>query len=121
MKMKRKVFYAAMILMLLCMCVVRTFANPIPIPTLLMPEEWISVRINEKLDILPQNGTTLEAVVYGLYPMRNLEYEKVFILDPVPPKSYGISIALDGDLLKWTWSDKVYKTVLPEYLPNGEG
>ncbi|MBN2443218.1 MAG: hypothetical protein JXJ04_17795 [Spirochaetales bacterium] len=120
--MNKKVFYTAMIFLLLCVSVLRIFANPIPVPTLLMPEEWISVSINEKSDILPVNDNTLEAAVYGLYPMKNLEYEKVHILDPVPPKSYGISIALDGRPLKWTWSDKVYKTVLPEwqYIPQLE-
>ncbi|MBN2533668.1 MAG: hypothetical protein JXB88_12290 [Spirochaetales bacterium] len=113
--MRKRISCTAIIILLLCFCLPGIIANPIPVPTLLMPEEWISISINEKPDIVPHYANTLEASVYGLYPMRNLEYEKVFILDPVPPKSYDISIALDGNPLEWTWSDMVYKTVLPEW------
>jgi hypothetical protein len=113
--MKRKVFYTATIFMFLCLCLAGIWANPIPVPTLIMPEEWISVSINETPSVLHYDGNTLEASVYGLYPMKNLEYEKVSILDPVPPKSHDIRIALDGNPLKWMWSDSVYRTILPEW------
>ncbi|MBN1697341.1 MAG: hypothetical protein JW881_07490 [Spirochaetales bacterium] len=113
--MRKKVFYSVIVMALLCFCLLRTFGNPIPLPTLIMPEEWISVSINERDDILPGNDNSLEASVDGLYPMRNLKYEKVRILDPVPPRSYDIRITLDGNPLKWTWSDMFYGTVLPEW------
>ena len=89
------------------------FSNPIPIPTLLMPEEWINVKITGNTG--GQSDDILRAVVDGLYPMTNLEFDAVKMLDHVPPGSEKIQIAIDEKLLDWTWSTSTYPTILPEW------
>ena len=86
-----------------CVFIVR--CNPIPIPTLLMPEEYIHVEIF-------LNGGALWAKVDGRYPFFNLEYETVRMDYPLPPNAINISVKEDEESLNWTYNNKVYSTVL---------
>lgn len=97
----------------LCCFTQLLFSNPIPIPSLMMPEEWIDVLILEE----GETGTSpgLRAVVDGKYPMWNLEFKKVRMLDPVPPGSQHITVRMDEEIIPFGWSNLTYQTILPEW------
>ena len=94
-------------LALISVCTV-VHANPIPIPTLLMPEEFIDVTVRRGL-----SGP--EAAVSGRYPFQNLGHTAVTMLYPVAPGSSRIGVWMDGVPLIWQWSGKTYPTILPEW------
>jgi len=83
-------------------------ANPIPIPGLLMPEEFIDVRIVDGPD-------GLRAIVDGRYPFVNREHLEVTMLYPVAPDSTDIGVWMDNLPLAWDWSHETYPTILPEW------
>lgn len=83
-------------------------ANPIPIPTVLMPEEFIDASIREQAD-------GFLAVVDGRYPFENLGYKSLRMLYPVAPGASKISVWMDGVPLRWEWSQETYPTILPEW------
>lgn len=107
--------YYLILIVLLILSGGLVFGNPIPVPTLLMPEEWIDVMITDQD---PDSSETLvvpRAIVDGRYPMENVEHTAVRILDPVAPESENIRVTLDGNSLKWDWSTETYATILPEW------
>lgn len=84
-------------------------ANPIPYPTLLMPEEYINVTIS------PGECGILYAQVDGLYPFKNLGHKNVSMYYPVPPGAGEILVKMDGTSLDWSYSDKNYPTVIGDF------
>lgn len=87
----------------------RAGANPIPIPTLLMPEEYINATIS------PGDGGILYAQVDGLYPFKNLGHRNVSMYYPVPPGAGEISVKMDDTSLDWNYSDENYPTVIGDF------
>ncbi len=87
-------------------------ANPIPYPTLLMPEEYIDVTISRK------NGV-LWAAVDGEYPFENLDVNTVTMYYPVPPSSPAekTSVKIDDTSLSWSYCEppKMYPTVVGDF------
>jgi hypothetical protein len=84
-------------------------ANPIPFPTIIMPEEYINATIS------PGELGTARAEVDGLYPFKNMGYENVTMYYPVPPNSSEISVMMNDTSLGWRYSDKNYSTVVGEF------
>lgn len=68
--------------------------NPIPVPTLIMPEEHISARIFAE-------GGKLWAIVEGVYPFSSAGITTARMYYPVPPDAAGIKVWLDGLELHW--------------------
>jgi len=85
-------------------------ANPIPIPSLVMPEEYIDVSIYSY-------DERLWARVAGEYPFYNFgHHTAVEMYYPVPPSATGISVMMDGTLLSWTYDPQVYPTATGDWL-----
>lgn len=82
--------------------------NPIPVPSLLMPEEFIDADIGGSPD-------ALRAIVDGCYPFTNLGHQSVKMLYPVAPASTNIGVWMDGSPVNWWWSTEAYPTILPEW------
>jgi len=87
-----------------------TLANPIPVPTLIMPREYISIEI---IDF--EEG--LRVRVTGVYPFKNVDFRKVKMYFPVP---YDVDwdtvqVYVDDKLVKWRISDWKYETVIGNY------
>ncbi|MCR4404872.1 MAG: hypothetical protein NUW06_06340 [Candidatus Acetothermia bacterium] len=70
--------------------------NPIPVPTLLMPEEYIDALIFADMG-------RVRAVVEGVYPFANFGVYAATMYYPVPPDATGISVWLDGAELEWRY------------------
>jgi len=83
-------------------------ANPIPVPTIIMPQEFINATIYEK-----DGGYIAE--VHGEYPFRNVGYSEVSMKYPVPPDSESIQVLIDGKPVRWEWLDEYYETMLGSY------
>jgi len=83
-------------------------ANPIPTPTLIMPEEYINVAIS----LIDEN---LLAKVDGTYPFLNLDYDTVRMDYPLPPNATNVSVKMDETLLDWTYNNKNYSTVIGDW------
>ncbi len=81
-----------------------TYANPIPVPTLILEKEFIEISI-EKV-----NETTLLVNVNGTYPFKNVEFEKVTMYFPIPPhvNRDSIIVTLNNKPLKWIIVDEGY-------------
>ena len=94
------------LLMLISLAVV--FANPIPVPSLIMPREYINVNVYYHEDYITVN-------VVGVYPFKNVGYNKVKFYFPVPPDSSNISVYVNEVKVSWTWSNKTYKTILGDF------
>jgi hypothetical protein len=84
-------------------------ATPIPVPTLIMPKEYINATISV------DEWGRVYAEVNGLYPFHNLGYENVTMYYPVPPGSSEISVTMNETSLEWIYSDKNYSTVIGEF------
>lgn len=110
----RMVFPSPLILMLISASVflvrlsVIVAANPIPVPTLMMPEEYINVTIS----LVDKN---LLAEVDGAYPFRNLYYEEVRMDYPLPPNTTNTSVKMNETLLDWTFNNKTYPTIIGDW------
>jgi hypothetical protein len=83
-------------------------ANPIPVPTLIMPEEYINVTL------FSADGTWL-AKVNGTYPFKNINYTMVTMDYPVPPNATNISVEMNETRLSWTYNTKTYSTVIGDW------
>lgn len=83
-------------------------ANPIPVPTLIMPEEYINVTLSSG------DGKVLTKV-NGTYPFVNINYSTVKMDYPVPPNATSISVEMNGTSLDWTYNTKVYSTVIGDW------
>ncbi|MFQ6118237.1 MAG: hypothetical protein ACE5LQ_08210, partial [Candidatus Bipolaricaulia bacterium] len=70
--------------------------NPIPVPTLLMPEEGIDA-------LVFADGGRLFALVEGVYPFGSVNVSSVTMYYPVPPDATGIEVWLDGQELQWSY------------------
>jgi hypothetical protein len=70
--------------------------NPIPVPTLIMPEEFIDARIFAE-------GRELWAIVEGVYPFSNIGFASARMYYPVPQDAEGIEVRLDGSALPWDY------------------
>ena len=84
-------------------------ANPIPFPTLIMPEEYINVTVS------PDKRRIVSAEVNGLYPFRNVGHKNVTMYYPVPSDSSEISVMMNETALEWKYSDENYSTVIGEF------
>lgn len=87
-------------------------ANPIPVPTLLMPNEYIDATISQI------NGVPW-AIVDGEYPFENIGVNYVTMYYPVPPNSPAekISVKIDDTSLSWSYCEppKMYPTVVGDF------
>ena len=72
-------------------------ANPIPIPSILMPEEYIDIE-------LTSIDGVIRAKVDGAYPFWNAGYDTVDMYYPIPPDSENISVELDNEPLDWSYN-----------------
>jgi len=87
----------------------KVLANPIPIPSLIMPEEYIDIKIYS------YDGR-LWAEVDGEYPFFNWGYQTTVRMDyPVPPDAAGISVKMDEAPLNWIHSSEIYSTVIGDW------
>jgi len=86
-------------------------ANPIPIPTLMMPEEYINVTI------YPDEHGVVYAEVDGLYPFGNVAHEKVMMYYPIPCGSDEISVDINETIIPliWRYSEETYPTVIGDF------
>ena len=83
-------------------------ANPIPYPTLWMPEEYINATISWA-------GGLFQAKVYGAYPFGNVGFESVTMYYPIPPDASAISVNMDEAVLDWDYSNRSYPTVIGDF------
>ncbi len=83
-------------------------ANPIPIPTLLMPEEYINATITRVDGVV-------SARVNGTYPFQNMGHDYVAMYYPVPPDASNLSVAIDETPLSWAWNGTYYPTIIGDY------
>lgn len=89
-------------------------ANPIPVPTLLMMEEEIAVRVYIA-------AGQPWAIVEGRYPFSNVGYESVRMYYPVPPDATEIQVWCDREPLEWHYvtcacaGPKTYPTAIGDY------
>lgn len=83
-------------------------ANPIPIPAIFMPEEYI----NATISLVDRK---LLARVDGAYPFENIGYSEVKMYYPVPPKSREVSVTMNETSLDWTFSNEIYSTVIGDW------
>ena len=105
--MKCKKAYAVFPLILL-LTSVSVYANPIPMPVIMMMEEHIDA-------ILYPAGDGYWAFVRGEYSFRNMGYSEVAMKIPVPPGSVDISVLVGGVPVYWSWSGEKYRTEIGEY------
>jgi hypothetical protein len=80
-------------------------ANPIPIPTLIMPSENIDVSISPSAE-------GYNATVVGIYPFTNENCENVIMYFPIPSDADNVSVKMDENNIPWTSVDNIYPTVL---------
>jgi len=80
-------------------------ANPIPIPTLIMPSENIDVLISPSAE-------GYHATVVGIYPFTNENCENVTMYFPIPVDADNVSVKMDENNITWTSVDNIYPTVL---------
>ena len=80
-------------------------ANPIPIPTLIMPYEYINATISLV-------GGNMLAKVDGLYPFVDVNYTTVRMDYPLPPNATNIQVLMNDTTLSWTYNNKIYPTIL---------
>ncbi len=84
-----------------------SYANPIPVPTIIMPNEYISILFRE-------SGGRYYADVYGVYPFENVGYKSITMYYPIPNNSL-VTVWIDGKLIEWKYTDKTYHTVIGDY------
>ena len=108
MKREKEAFAAFPLILLLLLGPVGVYANPIPVPAIMMTEEYINA-------ILYPVGGEYWATVYCRYPFRNMGYPEVTMKFPVPPGSMDISVFVDNIPIYWSWSGEKYSTEIGEY------
>ncbi|RLI46047.1 hypothetical protein DRO64_01555 [Candidatus Bathyarchaeota archaeon] len=95
------------LILLLLLAPINVYANPIPIPTVMMTEEYINALI------YPVGGEYW-AYVCCRYPFRNIGYSEVAMKFPVPPECMDISVFVDNVPVYWSWSGEKYSTEIGE-------
>jgi len=113
-----------LVLGLMVVCTIVAAANPIPVPTLALEEEYIYITMYE-------SGDRVLVEVKGVYPFKNIGYDRLVMYFPVPPsvdKGF-IKVFVNGREHKWEIVDKAviqgpggsvqtieYNTVLGKYV-----
>lgn len=88
--------------------VVCVSSNPVPVPALQMPYEYIYATISL------ENGELI-ATVTGTYTFLNLENENVTMSYPVPPDSTIVYVKIGEDLLNWWYKNETYQTFVGNF------
>jgi len=83
-------------------------ANPIPVPSIMMPYEYIDATISVDEGVMT-------AKVNGTYTFENWECDLVTMDYPIPPNSEGISVKMNETLLDWNHTDMIYSTVIGNF------
>jgi len=83
-------------------------ANPIPVPSIMMPYEYIDATIS--LD-----EGVMKAKVNGTYTFWNAGHDNVTMYYPVPPDSEGISVKFGNTSLDWDYTGSNYSTVIGDF------
>jgi len=101
-----------------CSFVVTADSNPIPLPTIILEHEYITIEISKV-------HNKLDVTVFGHYPFKNYGYKDIMMYFPIPPEALdgNISVFIDGKPIEWdiVWSivvdgkNKSYTTVLGDY------
>ena len=103
------VFTTTLMLICILLSLKGILCNPIPVPNLIMPREYINITIREAL----VNGEIKYlAIVDCEYPFRNVNYSAVKMLFPVPEDSFNIHVYIGEMEIKWTYSEEFYSTIL---------
>ena len=83
-------------------------SNPVPVPALSMPFEYIYATIFLKDGELIANVT-------GTYTFVNFENENVTMRYPVPPDATVVYVKVGNKSLNWQFTDEKYQTYLGNY------
>lgn len=83
-------------------------SNPVPVPAIQMPYEYVYATISLE-------GEELIANVTGIYTFINLENENVTMRYPVPPDSSVVYVKIGEDLLNWWYTDEKYETFVGNF------
>ena len=98
-------------LIILITSTVDSLCNPIPVPTLVMDKEYITISINcSKQDELIVNVT-------GIYPFKNIGHKEVVMYFPVPPEALEneIKVFFNNNEIHWEVSENKYNTIIGKY------
>ena len=83
-------------------------ANPIPVPTLIMDREYITIYLR-----VTRSG--LLVTVEGAYPFKNMGHSSVTMYFPVPPEALRggrVEVYCDGSEVRWSVGSETYKTAI---------
>lgn len=83
-------------------------SNPVPVPAIRMPYEYICSSIT-------LNDDELTANVTGTYTFVNLENENVTMLYPVPPDATVVYVKMGNDSLSWWYTTETYETFIGNF------
>jgi len=85
-------------------------ANPIPVPTLMMPKEYIVIKV---LSV----NEAMRVRVKGVYPFSNVDYKNVTMYFPIPYDVVWetVKVYVNENPVGWRISDWTYGTVLGQY------
>lgn len=83
-------------------------SNPVPVPALSMPYEYIYATISLKDDELIANVT-------GIYTFVNFENKNVTMRYPVPPDATVVYVKVNNDSLSWWFTDEKYQTFVGNF------
>ena len=77
-------------------------ANPIPVPTLILEKEDITIHVKAT------NMDLLLVSVDGFYPFKNVNYKNITMYFPIPPEACkgNITVTMNGKPVKWTIVNK---------------
>jgi len=91
-------------------------ANPIPVPSLWMPEEYIDAKIS-LADGVVQAGVngTYPFIYFFPFPPYPLTFDEVIMYYPIPPDADKTTVEMDETKLDWIYSNKTYPTVLGDW------
>ena len=101
-------FLAVILIAVFLISLAGAYANPIPVPAIIMPEEHIGV-------VFTMINGEYYATVAERYPFRNIGYKNVTMYYPVPPNTSRITVFIDRKPVKWSYTDKTYPTVIGNY------
>ena len=108
MKCLKEAFAVLSVALLILLVPAGVYANPIPVPAVMMTEEYINA-------VIYPDGGEYWAYVYCRYLFGNVGYLKVIMKFPVPPDSRDISVSVDDIPVYWSWSGEKYQTEIGEY------
>ncbi len=101
---------AALVVVALASCPA-LLANPIPVPTLIMDREYITVYLR-----VTRSG--LLVTVEGTYPFENVGHSSATMYFPVPPEALRggrVEVYCDGTEVRWSVSGETYKTAVGKF------